>query len=64
MSALPKALALLLKWKKTYIFQHGQIIYEQIVALVHRNNQEFGILNTLHEEIIVSKDLFKKTNIS
>lgn len=54
----------LLKWKKNYALQLGQIIYVQIVALVHRNNQEFGILNALHQEIIVSKGLFKKTNIS
>lgn len=51
----------LLKWKKNYVFQLGQIIFVQIVALVHRNNQEFGILNALHQENIVSKGLFKKT---
>lgn len=50
--------------KKKYVFQLGQNIYVQIVALVHRNNQGFGILNALHQEIIVSKGLFKKTNIS
>lgn len=54
-----------LKWKKkNYPLQQGQIICVQIVALVHRNSQEFGTLNTFHQEIIVPKDLFKKINIS
>lgn len=46
--------------KKIYPLQLGQIIYVPIVALVHRNSQEFGTLNTFHEEIIVPKDLFEK----
>lgn len=50
--------------KKNYPLQLGQIIYVQIVALMHRNSQEFGTLNAFHQEIIVPKDLFKKINFS
>lgn len=59
----------LLKWKKILCFSDRSFMYFCVpVALVHRNNQEFGICsssgNALHQEIIVLKDLFKKTNIS
>lgn len=64
MSAFPKALAAAQVEKNPHVFQLGHNIYVQIVTLVHRNNQGFGILNALHQEIIVSKGLFKKTNIS
>lgn len=50
--------------KKIYPLQQGQIIYVQIVALMHRNSQEFGTSNAFHQEIIVAKELFKKINFS